>query len=451
MTMNLDKINEYVDNSRDLFLEKFFDLLRQPSISAQNVGVRECMSLLTEMIGDIGMHVEIMETKGHPVIYAERMVSAEAFTILFYGHYDVQPPDPLNEWISPPFEPTIRDGKIFARGTGDNKGQLLAHLLAVKSYLDVCGELPVNIKFLFEGEEETGSPNIVSFVTTHKNQLKTDLVYTSDGALHPSGAPLITLGVRGIQYIELTAFGARWDNHSGNKGGIVPNPAWILIDLLHTMRDKDGNVLIEGFYDDVQKPDEKMVALIRSLPFDKKEIRKIIGYDAFDMDAETYYRKLMLEPTFNIAGFTSGYGGEGSKTIIPQKATIKADMRLVVDQNPDAIYEKVVAHVKRHAPNVEVKNLGAMQPSRTSPDLDVVKVVTDAVRDAYDMEPILQPSLGGSLPDYVWTKILGVPSIIVPYANADGNNHGPNENIEVEKFSKGIICSSAVLAALGEK
>jgi acetylornithine deacetylase/succinyl-diaminopimelate desuccinylase-like protein len=313
----------------------------------------------------------------------------------------------------------------------------------------VHGKLPVNVKFVFEGEEETSSPNIAAFVEAHREKLKTDLVYTSDGPLDASGRPVVLLGVRGILYVELEAHGARWDNHSGNKGGIVPNPAWTLVELLSTIRDREGRVLIEGFYDDVQPPTEQMTALIRALPFDKDEISKTVGYDGFDMDSGSYYRKLMLEPTFNIAGFTSGYGGEGAKTIIPHKAILKSDMRLVVDQDPDDIFKKLVAHVKKHAPAVTVKRLGDMQPSRTSPELEVVHVVTEAVAEAYGEAPILQPSLGGSLPDYVWTKILNVPSVVVPYANADESNHAPNENLEVDKFFKGIRCSCSVLSALG--
>jgi acetylornithine deacetylase/succinyl-diaminopimelate desuccinylase-like protein len=447
--MDLSKVIEYVDSNRDAFLEQLFTLLRQPSISAQNIGVAECKDLLVGMIEDTGMTVEVVSTPGHPIIYAEHISANDKPTILFYGHYDVQPPDPLDEWISPPFEPTLRNGKIYARGVGDNKGQLMAQVLAVKSYMDVHGKLPVNVKFVFEGEEESSSPNIASFVEAHREKLKTDLVYTSDGPLDASGRPVVLLGVRGILDVELEAHGARWDNHSGNKGGIVPNPAWTLVELLNTIRDKEGRVLIEGFYDDVQPPTEQMMALIRALPFDKDEIRKTVGYDGFDMDSESYYRKLMLEPTFNIAGFTSGYGGEGSKTIIPHKAILKSDMRLVVDQNPDDIFKKLVAHVKKHAPAVTVKRLGDMQPSRTSPELKVVRVVTKAVAEAYGESPILQPSLGGSLPDYVWTKILNVPSVVVPYANADESNHAPNENLEVDKFFKGIRCSCSVLSTLG--
>jgi acetylornithine deacetylase/succinyl-diaminopimelate desuccinylase-like protein len=449
--MDMSKVNQYIEENREAYLEQLFKLVRQPSISSQNVGVRECADMLAEMVKEIGMVVEVIETAGHPIIYAERIVSPDAFTVLLYGHYDVQPPEPLDEWLSPPFEPTIRDGKIFARGVGDNKGQLMTQVLAVKSYLDTYGELPVNVKFVFEGEEESASVNLDQFVKDHKEKLKTDLVYTSDGPMHSSGSPFVLLGVRGMQYVEVNAYGAKWDNHSGNKGGVVPNPAWKLIDLLRTMRDPEGRVLVEGFYDNVRKPTEQELDLIRSLPFDKEETKQTVGYEDFDLDGETYYSKLTLEPTFNIAGFTSGYGGEGSKTIIPAKATLKMDMRLVVDQDPDDIYEKFVKHVKKHAPDIEVKNLGSMKPSRTSAELDVVKVVTDSVRSAFGTEPVLQPSLGGSLPDFVWTNILGVPSIVVPYANADEGNHSPNENMGVENFFTGIKCTCQLLADLGEK
>jgi acetylornithine deacetylase/succinyl-diaminopimelate desuccinylase-like protein len=449
--MDMSKVNQYIDENRQEYLEQLFKLVRQPSISSQNIGVRECADMVAGIVREIGMDVEVIETAGNPVIYAERIVSPEAFTVLIYGHYDVQPPEPLDEWRSPPFEPTIREGKIYARGIGDNKGQLMAQVLAVKSYLDTYDELPVNVKFVFEGEEEVRSRHLAQFVQDHREKLKTDLVYTSDGPMHPSGAPFVLLGVRGNQYVEVNAYGAKWDNHSGNKGGVVPNPAWELVDLLRTMRDKNGNVLIEGFYDHVQKPTDQELELIRSLPFDKQEIKELTGYEDFDLDGETYYSKLTLEPTFNIAGFTSGYGGEGSKTIIPAKATLKMDMRLVVYQDPLDIYEKFVNHVKKYAPNVEVKNLGSTYPSRTSAELEVVKVVTSSVRSVFGTEPILQPSLGGSLPDYVWTKILEVPSIIVPYANADESNHSPNENMGVEDFFRGIKCTCKVLAELGAK
>ncbi|MCU0560348.1 MAG: M20/M25/M40 family metallo-hydrolase [Desulfobacterales bacterium] len=446
--MALDDLFDQLDRSRGDCLDRLFTLLRQPSVSAQNLGVRECAGLLAGMLEEAGMDAAIMETEGQPVVYAERIFSPEAYTVLFYGHYDVQPPEPLELWQSAPFSPEVRNGKIFGRGAADNKGQLLAHVLAVRTWLQTRGALPLNVKMVFEGEEESSSPHLDAFVARNRELLKSDLVYTSDGPLHETGAPLVVLGVRGILYIELTAVGAAWDNHSGNKGGIVPNPAWMLVDLLRTMRDRQGRVCIEGFAEGVDPPDAATVELIRRLPFDRQKIRAAVGYEGFDLDAETYYRKLMLEPTFNIAGFTSGYGGEGSKTIIPSKAVLKVDFRLVGGQDPEDIFRKVCRHVQMHAPQIQVTFLGAMRPSRTRPGLPAIDRVIAAVRQAYGVEPMVQPSLGGSLPDYVWTRTLGVPSVLVPYANADESNHAPNENLDLEKFYTGIKCSLCVLDRL---
>lgn len=448
--MSLTKVNELIEARKEDYLETLFTLLRSKSISAQNVGIVETAEMLKGMMQEIGIETRLIPTKGNPVVYGEMIKDPKAFTLLLYGHYDVQPQDPLEEWLSPPFEPTIRDGKIFCRGVGDNKGQLMTHVLAIKTYLDAFGELPINIKMVFEGEEEKGSVNLPAFVEEHKELLQADLVYTSDGPMHESGAPFVLLGVRGMLYVELNAKGANVDNHSGNKGNIVPNPVWKLFDLLRTMRDDKGHILIEGFYDNIRKPSDYELELIKELPFNCEEVARQVGYPDLDMDGETYYRKLCLEPTFNIAGLHSGYGGEGSKTIIPSKATLKMDIRLVVDQDPEDIYQKFCNHVKMVAPDIEVKHLGAMQPSRTKADLPVIKKVTEAVREAYEVEPVLQPSLGGSLPDYVWTKILGLPSVVVPYANFDEANHSPNENMEVEKFYAGIKCTCHVINKLGQ-
>ncbi|MFS0688843.1 M20/M25/M40 family metallo-hydrolase [Sporosarcina sp. 179-K 8C2 HS] len=448
--MPLNNLQEIIEKNREAYIEKLFTLLRQKSISTQNDGITECAQLLKEMMGELGITAKIMKTEGHPVVFGEMMKDENFFTLLIYGHYDVQPPEPLDEWLSPPFEPTIRDGKIFCRGAGDNKGQLMAQLLGVKTYLSCFEDLPINIKFLFEGEEENGSPHLASFVKKNRELLKADLVYTADGSSHNSGAPLILLGARGSLDLELIAKEAEWDNHSGNTGNIVPNPAWKLINLLKTMCNDEGQVLIEGFYDHILPPSAREKELIQKLPFDAEDIGQKIGYPHLQMDGETYYHKLTMEPTFNINGLQSGYTGEGMKTIIPATATVKMDVRLVIDQDPIDIFNKICQHVQKHDPDIEVKFISAMEPSRTSADLDIVGVVTNAVRLAYKQEPLIQPSLGSSLPDYVWTKILEVPSIIMPYANFDQRNHSPNENIAIANFLNGIRCTCHVIHALGE-
>ncbi|WP_077324420.1 M20/M25/M40 family metallo-hydrolase [Virgibacillus siamensis] len=448
--MSIRQVQELVANKREEYLDLLFSLLRQKSVSAENEGIEACSALLNRIMEDIGIKTRLIETDGHPVVYGELMNKTNNFTLLIYGHYDVQPADPIDEWNTPPFEPTIKNGKIFCRGAGDNKGQLMAQLLAIKSYKEIFGKLPINIKFVFEGEEESGSPNLAQFVQTNRELLKADLVYTSDGPMHESGAPFVLLGVRGMLYVELAAKGADWDNHSGNKGNIIPNPAWELVKLLNTMRDNKGRILIEGFYDDIRQPGKHDLDLISNLPFDKNRLAEHTGYQGFDMSRDEYYQNLIFEPTMNIAGFHSGYGGEGTKTIIPSKAKLKLDMRLIVDQDPDDILSKLEKHVMKHAPDIELKRHGAMRPSRTPYDSIGVSAIKRAVEKSYKQQPVLQPSLGGSLPDYVWTQILGAPSVLVPYANYDEANHSPNENITIDNFFKGILCTCHVIQELGD-
>jgi len=448
--MSLLPVKNLIDSKRDEYLELLFTLLRQKSISAQNIGITEATSLLKGMMEDIGIETKLIPTNGHPVVYGEIINDPNNFTLLIYGHYDVQPPDPIDEWHSPPFEPTIRDGRIFCRGAGDNKGQLMAQLLAVKTYQEAIGELPINIKFVFEGEEESGSPHLAEFVENHKELLAADLVYTSDGPMHETGTPIVLLGVRGVLDVELTATCGQWDNHSGNKGNIVPNPAWKLVELLNTMRDESGNILIEGFYDNIRQPTEDELELISALPYDVSNLGEQIGYPELNMTKEEYYENLMFKPTLNINGFQSGYGGEGTKTIIPATATLKMDMRLVVDQDPNDIYEKFVKHVKKHAPDVKVKQNGSMKPSRTPAHLPVIQTIKQAVEKAYEQTPFVKPSAGGSLPDYVWTQILQTPSVLVPYANFDEANHSPNENIGLDNFFTGILCTCHVIQSLAD-
>lgn len=447
--MSLEAVLDHIDARRDECLETLFELLRQPSISAQDNGVLECAELLRDTLRGFGIESSIIPTEGYPVVYGEVTAEREdAFTVLFYGHYDVQPPEPLEAWESGPFDPTVRDGRVYARGAGDNKGQLITHVLAVRAFLETAGAVPINVKFVFEGEEESGSPNLLSFVEGHRDLLKADLVYTSDGGYDDSGRPVVCFGVRGMLALELEARGAKSDLHSGNRGNVVPNPAWTLIDLLHTMRDPTGRVTIEGFYDDVREPTEIEDELAAKVPFDRDAFLSAMGLgDTPIRNSQDYARRLMFESTFNIAGFTSGYGGEGIKTIIPSRAGLKMDLRLVADQNPDDIYAKFERHVEEHAPDVMVRRLGAMNPSRSSPELPVSRLIVETVEKARGEEPVVIPSLGGSLPDYVWTRTLGAPSVLVPYANPDENNHGPNENLKLDAFFFGIKTSVRVLEA----
>jgi acetylornithine deacetylase/succinyl-diaminopimelate desuccinylase-like protein len=369
--------------------------------------------------------------------------------VLIYGHYDVQPPEPLDLWESPPFEPTIRDGHIYARGAGDNKGQFFAQICGARAWLETAGELPVNVKFLIEGEEENGSPHLDAFVAEHGDLLKADLVYTSDGPVLDDSHPEIVFGVRGVLSFELRARGARADLHSGNWGGIVPNPAWTLVHLLGTMLSPNYDVLIDGFYDDVRPVTPLMAQAIARVPLDRTAALASVGIERLPPpDGVGYFERIMARPTLTINGLTSGYQGAGSKTVLPATASAKLDIRLVADQRADDVFQKVVAHVQRHAPEVEIVHQGSMEPSATPLDHPMATPVRRAVERGFGKPPIDLPALGGSLPDAVWTRTLGLPSFLVPYCNADERNHAPNENMEVVRFYAGIRTAAALFAEL---
>jgi acetylornithine deacetylase/succinyl-diaminopimelate desuccinylase-like protein len=445
----INNVHKHIESMQEQDLNTWKKLVAQPSVSAQNIGVRECSQMVKALMEDCGLTTQVFETPGQPILYGELITNPAAPTVLFYGHYDVQPPEPLEAWKSPPFEPTIRDGRLYGRGAADNKGQLLAHLLAVRSYLAVNGSLPINVKFVIEGEEESGSIHIPQFIEAQRDLLAADLVYTSDGPLQSDGTPVVFFGVRGMLAIELEIETSSQDNHSGNKGGVIKNAAWELVKLLATMIDVQGNVTIDGFYDDVLEPSQFELQLLEKLPYDPEALAKVFGVEKIDLEKKEFYLRNCLQPTLTINGLVSGYTGSGVKTIIPGRAVAKLDMRLVNDQDPMDIFAKIQAHVAKHNPQVKVTHMGNMPPSRTPADIPVGKVVVDAVRKASGKEPVVLPSLGASLPDYLWTKLLGLPSVGVPYANADESNHAPNENMKLECFYNGIHTTAQVIYELG--
>ncbi len=450
--MSTERVHRYIDEHREPALEILKGLIRQPSVSAQDMGVKACARYLAELLRELRIAAEIMPTPTQPVVYAEILRDPKAYTLLCYGHYDVQPPEPLDLWQSPPFEPTVRDGRLYGRGTGDNKGQLIAHVLAAKAWMEAAGGPPINLKFVFDGEEESGSPSLAGFVREHRTRLAADLVYISDGGLHPSGAPTLSLGNRGILGLTLVAQGADRDNHSGNKGGVAPNPVWMLVHLLSTMVDRSGRVLIDGFYDDVRPIGAVEERLLAKMEFDPTAFARTMGLESLAIDGPTYWKRIMLEPYFNISGMQSGYVGQGSKTIIPARAECRIDVRLVVDQQSRDIFEKVKRHIARVDPRVEVqgRQLGSMEASRTAPDHPAVGIVARAIAAVRGVEPQINLSSGGSLPNAVWPNVLGVDHIGVPYANADENNHSPNENLSVDRYYDGIHVSAEVFHALAE-
>ncbi|SMF09482.1 Acetylornithine deacetylase/Succinyl-diaminopimelate desuccinylase [Xaviernesmea oryzae] len=448
---DLERVFAHIEENRESFIERVMDYVRHPSISAQNNGIKEVAAILVDMLQGMGMEAMTIPTRNHPMVLGRMEKQPGKPTVLLYGHYDVQPPEPYELWHSPPFEPTIRDGRIYARGIGDNKGQHFAQLMALESHLKVTGELPCNVIFLLEGEEEIGSPHIAEFVAEHADKLDADLVVTSDGPLHESGLPIITFGVRGVASFELRCKTANRDAHSGNFGGVMPNAIWKLVHLLATMKNERGEITIDGLHDVVVPPTNMEREAVSKLPLDLDAIKADLGIRELDQPLDRgYFDRLMFHPTLTINGLHGGYGGPGQKTVLPCEAFAKCDIRLVESLTPDYVFEKVRAHVERHAPDVEFVPQNAMLPSKTPMDNPFAPVIQDAIVAARGVEPLLYPTVGGSLPDYVFTKILKKPAFVVPYANADEANHAPNENLKIDLFIDGIRTGAALLTKLGE-
>lgn len=447
----LASVLAHVDAQRDAYVTRVMDYVRHPSISAQNIGIAEVGAMLLEMLGKLGLQAESIPTARHPMILGRWHGRPGAPTVILYGHYDVQPPEPLDLWLSPPFTPTIRGGRIYARGIGDNKGQHFAQLMAVEAHLAVTGTLPCNVIVLLEGEEEIGSPHIADFVREHGDKLKADLVVTADGPLHSSGLPIVTFGVRGVASFELRAKTASRDMHSGNYGGVAPNAIWSLVHLLGTMKNAAGDITIEGLHAPIIPPTNAEREAAAALPLDLPGTMAELGLRALDAPAgRPFYDRLMFHPTLTINGLHGGYGGAGSKTVLPSEAIAKCDIRLVEAMTPEQVFAAVAAHVAKHAPGIEFVPQGGMLPSKTPVESPFAPAVIAASRIGNGVDPLLFPLLGGSLPDYVFTKILGLPAFGTPYANADEANHAPNENLSLDCFHKGIRTGAALLSELGK-
>jgi len=451
----MEKIYAYIDQNLERFIEELFVLLRQPSISTRWEGVEECGQLLVEMMGKMGMKTKVLPMGGKrnpPLIYGEVINPQAQRTLLIYGHYDVQPPEPLAAWETPPFQPTIRNGRIYARGSADNKGQFFAHFKAIESVVKIKGALPINVKFMLDPEEEAGSPSLNEFCRKNKDLFAADVALNSDGPMDTSGRPRLSFGNRGVLYVEVTARGANQDFHSGNFGGPVPNPAWRLIEFLSSLRHPDGTVAIEGFYDHIVPPTPKEKEMMAKIPFDEKAFLERYGLKSFaPPDDISFMEKLMFRPTLNIAGLVSGYGGPGSKTVLPCQATVKMDMRLVVNQDPEDIYQKFLKHMKKFGfMDLEAKMIHYYYPSRTPVDHPWAEKFVQAIRQGFAEEPVLVPSSGGSFPGAAISNILGIPILSIPYGNHDENNHAPNENLRIDCFRKGIRTTAALFFQLAE-
>jgi acetylornithine deacetylase/succinyl-diaminopimelate desuccinylase-like protein len=448
--MRTELVFDYIEQHRDEFIQRLMAYVSRPSISAYGEGIGETAEFLRDYLQSMGMEARLAPTAGWPMVLGRRMDVPGAPTVLLYGHYDVQPPDPLDAWITPPFEPAIRNGRIYGRGVGDNKGQHFAQLLAIESLLAVEGRLPCNVIVLLEGEEEVGSPHIADFTREHKDELKADLVIIADGPVHESGRACIEFGVRGVVSFELRARGANRDLHSGGFGGVAPNPLWTLVHLLASMKNERGEITIAGLYDDVEPPTPLELETLAALPDVTARVKRELDLDEFDQPLDRgYYERLSHWPTLTINGLHGGYDGPGTKTVLPHQAVCKCDIRLVEAQTADDVLAKVEAHVRAHAPDVEFIPQNSMDPSKTRLDSPFTAPIRQAIIDARGEDPLLVPAMGGSLPNYAFTKILGLPTFVTPYANPDEANHSPNENLEIDRFIGGIRTGAAVLARVG--
>lgn len=427
--------------------EELFDFLRIPSVSARSehdADTRRAAEWLADRMRNAGLEAEVHDTEGHPVVLGEwRGAGDDAATILIYGHYDVQPPEPLDEWASPPFEPEIRDGRVYARGSADDKGQLYMHVKALEAHLKGAGSLPVNVVVVAEGEEEVGSEHLLPFVEAMKDRLACDVVVISDSAMFDEGQPSLLFSLRGLAYLEVHVTAARSDLHSGAYGGAVPNPAMALARMLSTMHDESGHIAIEGFYDRVKEWDEATRASIRALDFDEEDFRASVG--APGLSGETGYstlERLWIRPTCEVNGLLSGYTGQGAKTVLPAKAMAKVSFRLVPDQDPKRVADLVRAHLDRVKPagvEVRVVELHGGNPWRADPSGPVFEAAARALEEAYDRAPVLVGE-GGSIPIVgEFERILGAPALLVGFALPGCNMHAPDEWISVSDLETGTV------------
>jgi acetylornithine deacetylase/succinyl-diaminopimelate desuccinylase-like protein len=436
--------------------DELFEFLRIPSVSAKsdhNADTRRCAEWLAGQMTKIGLSTRIHPTAGHPVVVGEWRGAPGAKTVLIYGHYDVQPAEPLDLWHSPPFEPTIRDDKIFARGSVDDKGQLYLHVKALESHLANGGKLPVNVIVLAEGEEEVGSVNLEKFISEHANELACDCVVISDSTMFAPGLPSILSSLRGLAYFEINVQGPTGDLHSGIYGGAVVNPAMALARILATMHDKNGRVAIKGFYNDVRDWGKKARDAMKKLPFKDKRFLAEIGAPALGGEnGFTTLEKLWARPTCEVNGLLSGYTGEGAKTVLPAKAMAKVSCRLVPDQNPAKIEKLMAAHVKKVAPKgvtVTVEHLHGGRPWRNEPKGKFFEAARDALREAWGKEPVVTGE-GGSIPvvgDF--ERILKAPVLLIGFGLPGENAHAPNEWISVENFEKGMVAMAGMYSKMG--
>lgn len=441
----MQNIKEYVKENKQRFLEELFELLRFPSVSADpkyKGDVQKAAEFVAQKLRDAGADkVEICPTAGHPIVYAEKIVDLNLPTVLVYGHYDVQPADPLELWDTPPFEPTVRDGKIFARGACDDKGQVYMHIKAFEAMQNTSG-LPCNVKFMIEGEEEVGSDNLGVFVKENKERLQADVILISDTSMISLENPSIETGLRGLSYIEVEVQGPNRDLHSGVYGGAVANPATILAKMIASLHDENNHITIPDFYNDVVDLSKEEREALNKAPFDIEEYKKDLGIEeVWGEKGYTTLERTGIRPTLEVNGIWGGYTGEGAKTVLPAKANAKISMRLVPNQDSDTITALFTKHFENIAPKgvtVKVRPHHGGEPAVTPTNSIAYKAAEKAILESFGKLPIPTRG-GGSIPIVsLFEKELGLKTVLLGFGLDSDNLHSPNEKFDIANYIKGI-------------
>ena len=471
--------DEAIRERLDDYRESLFDLLRLRTVSATGEGMDAGADAVRDLLAGHGFEARRIETDRYPLVYGERVADdPDAPTVVFYGHYDVQPAEHPDQWESPPFEPTVRDRSVYCRGAGDNKGQFAAHAFALDALVRADATPAVTVKLLVEGGEESGSLGLKAYLDGEDGVedagadsdapasaiRDADLIYVADGPQHRSGRPTLIYGNRGILTFQLDLETANADLHSGNFGGPVPNAATELAEVVASLSERHpetdpereypsggDRVAVDGFHDGIEVTDADR-DLVAALPDDADAVREELDLTHFTTD-RGYYERLLLEPTITVNGFDAGYQGEGSKTVVPRTATAKLDSRLVPGQDPDTVFRRIEEHVAGVHPDVEVTKGTGFPPMKTPVDTPAASPVLDALSAVWDAEPVEMPVLGGSLPAAFFRRVdalADVPVLVVPYANPDQGNHSPNEHLDLDCFENGIRTTAAFLERVGD-
>jgi acetylornithine deacetylase/succinyl-diaminopimelate desuccinylase-like protein len=453
----MDHVVSFIHQQKDRYIAELVEFLKIPSVSSDSrrqEDMERCARFVAELMRKAGLkRAEVFKTPGHPVVYGEWCEAPGRPTILVYGHYDVQPVDPVDLWTSGPFDPTIREGQMYARGSADDKGQVYIHFAAVEAHLRQNGRLPVNVKFLIEGEEEVGSPHLDRFVSDRKEMLRSDVVLISDTAMFQRGLPSICYGLRGLAYYQIDLRGSHTDLHSGSFGGAVANPAFVLAQLLASLKDRNGKVTIPGFYKDVKPLSARERKEFKRLPFSEVKYARELGAPA--LSGEKGYSALeraWARPTFEVNGLLAGFTGEGAKTVIPAVAMAKVSMRLVPEQEPGKIGKLFERHLKKICPKsvqLQVTRMHGGQPWMAELDHPAIRAAAKAFEKGFGKRPVFTRE-GGSIPVVAtFAQVLKVPSVLMGIGVPDENAHAPNEKLDLGNFHGGILSSAHFFALMG--